>query len=119
MITCDHVEMTEQVTLDINDPRIVSAIKEIRALITRDYPDAAFELVQRGDPEGIYLIPIVDVDDLEDVAEVFEDRLIDMQVEEGLPVYVVPDWPAWPIRAQVQAAKLSASQQPRLDAASA
>ena len=38
----------------------------------------------------MYLVATVDIDDTDEVVEVFIDRLIDMQVEEGLPVYVVP-----------------------------
>jgi len=38
----------------------------------------------------VYLRAIVDVDDTNDVMDVFIDRLVDMQVEERLPVYVVP-----------------------------
>lgn len=102
MIAYDQVEVVELVPPDESDPRIQSALTELRETIARHYPEATFRVVRHDDPDGLFLIPTVDVDDLEDVASVFEDRLIDMQVEEGLPVYVVPDWPAWRIRKQVQ-----------------
>jgi hypothetical protein len=60
-------------------------------LIAARFPDATFDVVRGEDPDGIYLRPTVDVDDLEEVAEVFMPRLIDMQADEGLPVYVFPD----------------------------
>jgi hypothetical protein len=41
------------------------------------------------DPEGIYLDAGVDVDDTDDVMDVIVDRLLELQVEEQLPVYVV------------------------------
>lgn len=98
----NEMDLIEMVPPNGNDPRIKSAISELRELIARHYPTATFEVVRRDDPDGIYLIPTVDVNDLEEVAAVFEERLIDMQVEEGLPVYVVPDWPDERVRAQLQ-----------------
>lgn len=86
-------ELIEIVSPSEHDPRIQAAIMELRERIVAHYPTATFEVVRGEDPEGIYLIPTLDIEDLEDVAEVFEHRLIDMQVEEGLPVYVFPDWP--------------------------
>jgi hypothetical protein len=38
----------------------------------------------------VHLLARVDVDDTEDVANVVMDRMIEMQVDEGLPVYVIP-----------------------------
>ncbi len=38
----------------------------------------------------MYLEAMVDVEDLNDMLDVFIDRLVDMQIEERLPVYVVP-----------------------------
>ncbi len=34
---------------------------------------------------------VVDVDDPDEVTEVFIDRMIDMQVDDGIPIYVVVD----------------------------
>jgi hypothetical protein len=45
------------------------------------------------DPDGIYLYAMVDLEDIDPVVDVFNDRLVDMQVEEGLPVYVIPTQP--------------------------
>lgn len=39
-------------------------------------------------PDGLYLRAIVDVEDTDEVTEVFIDRMIDLQVEEDLPLYV-------------------------------
>ena len=88
----------EQYTLHIapdeRDPRIQAALTELRTLILQTYPAATFETVRGDDPTGIYLIPTVDVEDLDEVASDFTDRLVDMQVEEALPIYVVPELPA-------------------------
>lgn len=33
------------------------------------------------------------MEDLDEVDDAYTDRLLDMQIEEGLPIYVVPIWP--------------------------
>lgn len=78
---------------DERDPRIQAALAELRERILQRFPEATFTVSRGEDPEGIYLKPIVDVADVDEVADVFTDRLIDLQVEEGLPVYVVPVQP--------------------------
>lgn len=69
-------------------PRIAAALAELRQLISNQYPAATFAEEIGTDPVGFYLTVIVDVDDTEDVFEVIVDRLLDMQVEEALPIYV-------------------------------
>jgi hypothetical protein len=39
---------------------------------------------------GIYLITTVDIADTDEVIAVIGDRLVELQVDEGLPVYVTP-----------------------------
>ncbi len=85
---------------DENDPRIQAALAELRGMVAARYPTATFTVTHGEDPEGIYLRPTVDVEDLDEVADVFTDRLLDMQVEEGLPIYVFPDWPIERVREQ-------------------
>jgi hypothetical protein len=72
------------------DPRMKDAITELEALIRSRYPDATFSTSPGEDPEGIYVTATVDVADTDEVVDVFIDRLIDLQVEEGLPLYVIP-----------------------------
>lgn len=71
-------------------PRIQDAVSELQGLITRRYPDARFAVAAGDDPEGIYLTAIVDTDDLTTVVEAVEERLVELQVEQELPLYVVP-----------------------------
>lgn len=73
-----------------DDPRLVSAAAQLRAMIAARYPDATFEVTDGDDPPGLYLVPTVDVDDTDDVTAVIADRLLDLQVDEGLPIYVFP-----------------------------
>lgn len=69
-------------------PRIAAAMTELRQRITDHYPDATFTEDFGTDPAGFYLIVTVDVDDTGDVFEIIADRLLDMQVEQALPIYV-------------------------------
>ncbi len=41
------------------------------------------------DPDGVYLTVTVDVEDMGQVVDVFLDRLVDLQVDEALPIFVV------------------------------
>lgn len=111
-------ELIELVPPDVTDPRIQAAIAELQSLVATRFPMATFGKPYVDDSDGVSFVAIVDTDDLDDVVGAAMPRMRDMLVEEGLPVYVVPDWPAWRIREQVQAASLITSQQPRLDAAS-
>ncbi|HET9786710.1 MAG TPA: hypothetical protein VFP47_06235 [Pyrinomonadaceae bacterium] len=71
-------------------PRMQEAIDELKRLITARFPQAAFVIEEGFDPEGVYLVTIVDIADTDDVIAVVGDRLVEMQVDEGLPVYVTP-----------------------------
>lgn len=77
----------------LGDPRIRAAIAEIQDLITARFPGATFSVGLGQDPDGVYLRPVVDVDDRGDVMDAFLPRLTDLQVDDGLPLYVVPTRP--------------------------
>ena len=70
-------------------PRLREAIDELRGLIASRYPAARFAVGEGDDPEGIYLTATVDVEDMGEVVDVFLDRLVELQVEEALPIFVV------------------------------
>ncbi|MGH2461875.1 MAG: hypothetical protein ACRDIY_23715 [Chloroflexota bacterium] len=72
------------------DPRIQRAVTELEGLIAKNYPEATFELTEGEDPEGIYLTATVDTDNLTEILGIVDERLVDFQVEQGLPLYVVP-----------------------------
>lgn len=76
--------------ISASDARIQSALAELQGMIVRSYPQATFEVSQGEDPEGIYLTPTVDVEDTEEVFDVVVDRLLEMQIDQQLPVYVIP-----------------------------
>lgn len=91
-------ELIPLVAPDESDPRLQAALAELRTLIAARYPDACFSTYRGEDPDGIYLKAIVDVEDLDDVTDLFMDRLVELQVEGGLPVYVALDWPLERVR---------------------
>ncbi len=68
-----------------SEPRIQAALEELRGIIGRHFPTATFTVTRGEDPTGIDPTPVVDVEDLDEVTDVFLDRLIELQVEEGLP----------------------------------
>lgn len=72
-------------------PRARSAVDELEALILHRYPDATFR-VTRGpdDTEAIHLVATVDVDDPDAVLDTVMDRMMDLQIEDDLPIYVIP-----------------------------
>ncbi|MFN0074299.1 MAG: hypothetical protein ACKVVP_22695 [Chloroflexota bacterium] len=71
-------------------PRLQEVIDELKASIRERYPEATYEVEYGYDPPGFRLIPIVDVEDTADVIHVVGDRLLELQIEEGLPIYVTP-----------------------------
>jgi hypothetical protein len=76
------------------DARIQGALDELQGLIQAKYPSATFRVARGEDPQGFYLKAIVDIDDTDEVVDVFIDRLLEMEIEDGLPVYVIPLRPA-------------------------
>jgi hypothetical protein len=71
-------------------PRMQEAVEELKQLITARFPQAAFAIEEGFDPAGVYLIAIVDIDDTDEVIDVVGDRLVELQVDEGLLIYVTP-----------------------------
>jgi hypothetical protein len=72
-------------------------------LILSRYPGATFEVALGDDPEGTYLTATVDVEDTDEVFDVVVERLLEMQVEESIPLYVLPVRPIERIMAELHA----------------
>lgn len=72
-----------------HDPRMGAAVTEMQDVIRSRFPTTTFTVGDAGDPEGVYVGALVDVEDTDDVIELILDRLVDLQVTEGLPIYVV------------------------------
>ncbi len=82
--------MTNPERADIDDPRIRSAVEELQAMIAERYPAARFDVVHGDDPEGVYVWAEVDLDDPEPVTDIVIERMLELQEDERLPVYVIP-----------------------------
>jgi hypothetical protein len=77
------------------DRRVQDAVRELQQMLLQRYPDATFEITPGpDDPESIHLIATVDVEDSDTVLDVVIDRLLELQVEERLPVHVIPVRPS-------------------------
>jgi hypothetical protein len=72
-------------------PRMQRAVEELQGLIARRYPDAQFRVgPSQDDPAIVHLTATLDVDDTEEVVDLVIDRMMELQIEEGLPIYVIP-----------------------------
>lgn len=73
------------------DEKTQKAVAELEGTIRQRYPTAVFALSRSPeDPRSIHLTTIVDVDDPDEVGDLVIDRVIDLNVEEGIPVHVIP-----------------------------
>jgi hypothetical protein len=72
------------------NPRLQEVITEAQARIVSVYPEAKFQLRAGQEPAGIYLDAYTNADDGFCVLELVSDWLVDLSVEEGLDLHVVP-----------------------------
>ena len=73
------------------DPRMESALEELRGMIARPYPTASFEISRSQDePDNVHLRVIVDLDDADEVLDLVSERLLHLQIEERIPLHVIP-----------------------------
>ena len=93
-------------------PRMEEAVHELKGLITARFPQAAFVVEEGFDPEGSYLVTTVDIADTDEVIAVVGDRLVELQVDEGLPVYVTPLRPIERVVAQLREREATRSPSP-------
>jgi len=70
--------------------QMVEAIAEIQSLISDAYPGTSYDTSYQDDPAGMYMVATVDTEDLDAVVDSFIDRLLTLQVDEGIPLYVIP-----------------------------
>jgi hypothetical protein len=74
----------------LTDPRMTAAIAELTDLIRNAYPETTF-ITDTDEHEGmVFVTAIVDVDDPDEVVDRFIDRLVTLQVDQGLPLHVIP-----------------------------
>jgi hypothetical protein len=73
------------------DGRTQAVIDELKRTILSRYPSTTFE-VSRGldDPRAIHLTAIADLDDPGEILDFVIDRVVDLQVDESIPLHVIP-----------------------------
>lgn len=71
-------------------PRMQAAVAELQDLIRGRYPEARFSVDEGLDPAGVYITATVDVEDTDEVVDVFIDRLVELHIAEELPLHVIP-----------------------------
>ena len=89
-------------------PQVEKALGELKGLIVERFPHATFVAERGDDPPGTYLVVTVDVEDTDEVYEVVAERLLELQVEEGLRLYVTPIRPVERVVAELRAREASA-----------
>ena len=73
---------------DLN-PAMRAAVEEMRERTAAGFSGTAFDVEAGEDPTGTYLVATVDIEDTDGVMDLIGDRLLDIQIEERLPLYVV------------------------------
>jgi hypothetical protein len=90
--------------------RMADAIAELKVRILQEYPDAIFTVTQsEDDPQVTHVRATVDVEDPDTVLDLVLDRMMALQIEEDLPIFVIPVRPPGRV---VEALRHRASQQP-------
>lgn len=73
------------------DPRMRATLEELKGMIRERYPTAAFAIARSPEePDNVHLRTIVDLDDADEVLDLVAERLLELQVEEKVPVHVIP-----------------------------
>jgi hypothetical protein len=93
-------------------PAMEEAINELKGTISERFPQASFVVEEGFDPKGIYLVTTVDIADTDEVMDVVGDRLVELQVEEGLPIYVTSLRPIQRVLAELREREQASSLSP-------
>lgn len=73
------------------EPRQQQAVTELIDMIKQRYPTASFEVGPGPEnPEATHIIVTVDIDDPDEVTDLVLERELELQIDEGIPVYVIP-----------------------------
>ena len=93
-------------------PAMEKAVSELKGMISERFPQASFVVEEGFDPKGIYLVTTVDIADTDEVIDVVGDRLLELQVDEGLPIYVTPLRPIQRVIAELREREHATSPSP-------
>lgn len=71
-------------------PQMQAAIAELQALILEKFPDTTFDEGEADEHGVVFVRAVVDVNDTDEVTATFIDRMVDLLVDDGLAIYIVP-----------------------------
>ena len=77
-------------TTYLEDPLIQMDLDELQTRIRAIDARATFEVTEGDDPEGVYLWATTYLEDPDEVLDAVIDQMIDLQVIEDKPIFVVP-----------------------------
>lgn len=77
----------------LDHPDVQGAVAELIDLIRAGYPTADFHVGIGHDSLGVYITAIVDVEETDEVDNLYFDRMVELQVEARIPVYVTIESP--------------------------
>jgi disulfide oxidoreductase YuzD len=83
------------------------AINELKTTISASFPDAQFKIAHVTDVDGaesVHLQTTVDVLDTDEVLDLVIERVVDLIVDEGIPIHVIPLRPLERVLAEMHAA---------------
>ena len=72
------------------DDKTQQAIDEMKTMIQATYPEARFHAYLGEDPAGVYLNAYTRAEDDFLVLDLISDRLVDLNIDEGVRLYVIP-----------------------------
>lgn len=76
---------------DTYEARLEQALDELREMILGRFPDTTFSVsISPDDPDIVHLNAVVDLEDTEEVIDLVIDRMLELQIDEGLPIHVIP-----------------------------
>jgi hypothetical protein len=91
------------------DERTRAALTELQGLVTQHFPDATFRVEGAiDDPAIVHLVATVDAD-FDDVLDHVIDRVMAFQIDDELPVHVIP------VRPRASALALQRAEQSEAD----
>ncbi len=68
------------------DSRRQQAVAELTGTIKQRYPTASFDVgPAEDDPEVTHITAVVDLDDPDEMADLMMDRVLELQLEQGIP----------------------------------
>ncbi len=92
-------------------PKVQAAIKDLKERILSKYPEAKFNVFYESpdpcDPNMILIDTIVDLEDPDEVGDFVLDRELYYQLEEKIPISVIPLRTPERVLAEMQARKMT------------